>query len=186
MQTCTAWAPFTASIEHGRDGYSWPASRIRNGKLCASLSIGRSSRRTSDSVLQPLAGGHSAELAAILEEAFSQRDADGWEAYLSGFDVACVRADKMRFGEFANVDPGMEANGFVAQVEAPILGLHRRHGPTVQLSKTGVKMGPSCLLGQHTRQILAELGYGEEQTMGLKTRQVVTGPDETWLTRAPL
>ena len=107
--------------------------------------------------------GHGPELAAALAAIFSSRPAADWEARLVPQDVACVEVSRGPFSEFTINDPTMVDNGFVAEVEHPLFGRHHRHGPIVTMASTPGTPGPGCLVGQHTRRILSELGYTDDQ-----------------------
>jgi crotonobetainyl-CoA:carnitine CoA-transferase CaiB-like acyl-CoA transferase len=93
-------------------------------------------------------------------------------------DVACVEVSDGPFSEFTINDPTMVDNGFTAEVDHPMFGRHRRHGPIVTLSETPGSVGPGCLVGQHTRQILGELGYTEDQMADLRQRGIVGWPGQ--------
>jgi crotonobetainyl-CoA:carnitine CoA-transferase CaiB-like acyl-CoA transferase len=71
----------------------------------------------------------------------------------------------------------MVENGFTVDVEHPLFGSHRRHGPIATLSETPGRPGPGCLVGQHTRAILAELGYSDDQIADLGDRKIVGWPE---------
>jgi formyl-CoA transferase/CoA:oxalate CoA-transferase len=68
-----------------------------------------------------------------------------------------------RFSEvFAH--PQIADSDFVQEVEHPTVGALKMLGPTVHLSETpGRIASPPPLLGQHTNEVLSELGYDREE-----------------------
>ena len=76
-------------------------------------------------------------------------------------------------------DPEHLASGLVAEYEHPQYGTMREVGLTIRLSETpGNVWGPPPLIGQHTRDILSELGFEGTAQDDLKERGVVTWPIE--------
>ena len=66
------------------------------------------------------------------------------------------------------------AAGRVVEYESAKWGKMREIGQTIRLSDTpGAIKGPAPLLGEHTREILAELGHTAEQIDDLKARGIV-------------
>jgi crotonobetainyl-CoA:carnitine CoA-transferase CaiB-like acyl-CoA transferase len=120
--------------------------------------------------------GHDGELADALTVAFARREASSWESLLTARDLACVEVNEQPFSRFTIEHPAMVENGFVGETVHPWFGRHRRHGPLVSMSESPASLGAGCLIGQHTRQILDELGYSAEEVDDLRARGVVTWP----------
>ena len=121
---------------------------------------------------------HDDALVDELTAVFATEDAMHWEKLLTGVDVACVKAEDRGMYYFFNEDPHVRENGMLTPVEAPRFGEFWRYSPVVSFSETTGKAGPGPLRGQHTRPILRELGYGDEEIQELKRRGVVDWEEE--------
>ena len=119
----------------------------------------------------PLAG----ELARVFDHG---EEPMHWEKLLTDADVACVKAEDRGMYFFFNEDHHVRENGLLTQVEAPRNGEFWRYSPVVDFSETKGKAGPGPLRGQHTRPILQELGYTDEQIHDFKQRKVVDWEEE--------
>jgi crotonobetainyl-CoA:carnitine CoA-transferase CaiB-like acyl-CoA transferase len=74
--------------------------------------------------------------------------------------------------------PDLVAAGLVAEYQHPTYGRFRQFGSLVDLSETpGRIAGPPPLLGEHSRQVLAELGYSDSEIDTLRDRGVTLWPD---------
>ncbi len=74
--------------------------------------------------------------------------------------------------------PDLVAAGLVADYEHPQYGRFRQFGHLVKLSDTpGHITGPPPLLGQHSREVLADLGYSPEEIGRLREQRVTVWPD---------
>jgi crotonobetainyl-CoA:carnitine CoA-transferase CaiB-like acyl-CoA transferase len=116
---------------------------------------------------------NAAPLAETLAALFLEASAETWEREALAEDVACVEVSKDPLAVVMIRHPALVENGFTAEVEHPFFGRHVRHGPLVSM-EAPASMRPGCLLGQHTRAILAEIGYSETQIEDLKARGVIT------------
>ena len=116
---------------------------------------------------------HDDVLADELSRVFATREPLEWEKLLTDADVACVKAEDRGMYYFFNEDAHVRQNGFLTQVEATRYGEFWRYSPVVGFSETPGKVGPGPLKGEHTRPILRELGYSEEQISDFKARGVV-------------
>ncbi len=97
------------------------------------------------------------ELIAILDEIFIGSDR---EALGKAFDENGILWTPVQTPKEAVNDPQALANGFVVEVEHPTHGSYKNISSPVQLSKTPPslrKVAPE--LGQHTEEILLEIGY---------------------------
>jgi crotonobetainyl-CoA:carnitine CoA-transferase CaiB-like acyl-CoA transferase len=121
---------------------------------------------------------HDSELAQAISAVLARRPASDWESTLSGQDVTCVEVSRGSFSEFTISSPTVRDNEFVAEVVHPLFGSHLRHGPMATFSATPGSPGPGCLVGQHTRAVLLELGYTDDQIADLQTNGVVHCLDE--------
>jgi crotonobetainyl-CoA:carnitine CoA-transferase CaiB-like acyl-CoA transferase len=124
-------------------------------------------------------GAHDDELAAALEMLFRTRCAREWEALALAAGVGCVVADGMSFHAFLHRDDQARTLGMTSLTSHPALGgAYWRPAPAIGLSETPCAAGAYCEIGEHTRAILAELGYDEDTIARLKADAVVTWPDE--------
>ena len=71
------------------------------------------------------------------------------------------------------VDDQARINGYIRTVEHPDLGEVKIVGHPFKMSKTPpVIRGPAPEIGQHTEEILLELGYGWDQIEALRSGEV--------------
>ena len=118
---------------------------------------------------------------SLIEEltgVFSSREPLYWEKLLTDADVACVKAEDRGMYHFFNEDVHVRENGFLQSVEATRLGEFWRYTPVVGFSATEGKAGPAPLKGEHTRPVLRELGYTNDQIQDYKQRGIVDWEEE--------
>ena len=116
---------------------------------------------------------HDDALAQALAALFRGRDADSWEDLLAPVGVGCVRADAVTPGQFLARSEHVHQNGFAPRARHPRFGDLRRWGPLVTCDGGAERYGPGVLAGEHTDEILAELGRSPEEIERLRSEDVV-------------
>jgi crotonobetainyl-CoA:carnitine CoA-transferase CaiB-like acyl-CoA transferase len=114
---------------------------------------------------------HREELVEELESVLKDRDTDEWEKLLleEGVPVGPIYNYKQVFE-----DPHTQAREMVVEIEHPVEGTMRSLGIPVKLSETpGEIRRPAPLLGDHTEETLAELGYSKAEIADLREREVI-------------
>ncbi len=110
---------------------------------------------------------NSVALVAVLEPKFKERVAAEWFAKLDKAGVPCEVSDP-KFSLGLHDDAEFKQRGWVASYEHPFVGKLNQIGLLFDLSDTpGKVQGPPLVVGQHSREILAELGYTPEQIQEL-------------------
>jgi crotonobetainyl-CoA:carnitine CoA-transferase CaiB-like acyl-CoA transferase len=124
-----------------------------------------------------------------LERVVPSLDVDTLEAFFAGhtmqsaFDllddagvpVEMAREDARRTWF---TQPDLIAAGLVADYQHPTYGRFRQFGHLVNLSDTpGRIAGPPPRLGEHSRDVLAELGYSDAEMQTLRDQGVTLWPD---------
>ena len=122
---------------------------------------------------------HDAQLALILESRFLERPASEWFALLDEAGVPCEICDP-GFALRLHDDPEITQRGWVTSYQHPFVGRLDQVGLLFDLSATpGRVQGPPLIVGQHSREILAGLGYSEQQIEELCAECVLAwGPAE--------
>jgi crotonobetainyl-CoA:carnitine CoA-transferase CaiB-like acyl-CoA transferase len=120
---------------------------------------------------------NSTALEELLEEIFRTRSAPEWERAAVPEGVGCVMADAMSHFAFLHSDAHAAAVGMMTTSEHPSFGgTYWRHAPALKFSRTPGRAKPFCEKGEHTRHILSELGYDDEEMTKLKQDDVITWP----------
>jgi formyl-CoA transferase len=110
-------------------------------------------------------------LAGELESALKGRDTQEWEAALLAAGVPC---GPLRNYEQVCEDPHTVARDMVVTMHHPVEGEIRGLGIPVKMSDTpGQIRRPAPLLGEHTDELLAGLGYSASQISALRQQGAV-------------
>lgn len=109
-------------------------------------------------------------LAEILARTFMEKTAEHW---LNVLAEAGVPVSLGQVNEELMDDPHCLENGFFEERDHPLLGRVRHHGITPRFSDmSGIIRRTGPLLGQHTAEVLAELGYTPEEIARLVEARV--------------
>ena len=110
-------------------------------------------------------------LSEELELRLKKKTSQEWSGILDGVGVAN--------GPILNLpdvfaDPQVLHQEMLQEIEHPKCGLTKQIGIPVKMSRTpGSIRSAAPLLGQHTEEILAELGYGTEEIKQMKAQKVI-------------
>jgi formyl-CoA transferase len=89
---------------------------------------------------------------------------------LNRYDIPCGPILSMK--ELAD-DPELRASGTVVEVDHPVRGKYLTVGNPIKMSDSPTHVTRSPLLGEHTVEVLHELGYGEAQIQRLRDERVI-------------
>ncbi|MDP2950290.1 MAG: CaiB/BaiF CoA-transferase family protein, partial [Chloroflexota bacterium] len=112
------------------------------------------------------------EMFEHFRQQFKTRTRDEWFEYLKQFDI-CV-APVYSLDEVFE-DPHVRARQMLVELEHPTLGKVQQVGIGVKLSETpGSVRSLAPRRGQHTEEVLSDLGYSEEQIRGLREEGAIS------------
>lgn len=110
-------------------------------------------------------------LIPILAAIFEKKTRAEWTELLTAADVPCGPVNALAD---AFSDPQVMHNEMVLEVAHPKAGRIKVPGVAVKLSRTpGRISAPPPMLGEHTQEVLADLGYSPEAIAGLRATGVI-------------
>ena len=166
--TITPYQPFATS-----DGYIIVACGTDRiwARLCGVLGLSESAQSDPRFATNPERNVHRAELTAILAERFGSDSSWSWLERLQREDVPC---GPIYLIDEALADPQVLARQFIVLLEHPLAGAVRSLAFPSHMRDGALSYRlPPPILGQHTDDVLAELGYGESEIEDLRAREVV-------------
>lgn len=111
------------------------------------------------------------KIAQLAENIFLQRTVEEW---LEIFDRLGVPAGPVKFIEELLEDEQVKANGLVVELEHSLVGKVKMTGPILKMSETPLEAHlASPALGEHTDELLKELGYTHTQIQTLRNDHVI-------------
>ena len=114
---------------------------------------------------------HKGDLNAIFANRFLEKTTEQWVSDLEKMGILC--GEIRTFEEAAN-DPQTFANNMVVEIEHPGLGGIKLLGMPIRLHDTPSSLRiPPAELGKHSKEVLRELGYTEEEISDLVNQGVV-------------
>ena len=114
---------------------------------------------------------HPAELKEILEGITRGKKTDEWVKIMEDAGVSCGR---IRTIDQVLSDPHVDAREMVLEIEHPKAGMIKLTGVPVKLSLTpGEVTAAPPTLGQHTDQILEEIGYSNVDIVNFREKGII-------------
>jgi formyl-CoA transferase len=89
---------------------------------------------------------------------------------LRKFDIPCAPVLSMK--ELAN-SPDLRKSGSIVEVDHKVRGKYLTIGSPIKFSDLEIEVKPSPVLGEHTDEVLADLGYGKEDIAKLHAAHAV-------------
>ncbi len=111
------------------------------------------------------------DLIVLLEKMFLEKPRAHWIKVLSEVEVVHAPINEMAD---AVADDQARINGYVIDIDHPVLGSIRTNGFPVQFSETPFKLervAPQH--GQHTNEVLLEAGFGEDEIDELRKQKII-------------
>jgi CoA:oxalate CoA-transferase len=114
---------------------------------------------------------NNVELISLFDKAFAQRSFADWQERFTHYTI--IWAPVLTYAEVIK-DQQLRDNDYIVKVDHPIYGSIETPGIPVQLSKTPGKIrNLSPEMGQHTEEILQEIGYSWEDIARFKESKAI-------------
>jgi crotonobetainyl-CoA:carnitine CoA-transferase CaiB-like acyl-CoA transferase len=166
--TITPYQPFPTA-----DGYIIVAGGTDRiwSRLCEVLDMPNTLRDDARFATNPARNCNRNELVAIFAERFRTQPSNHWLERLRDADVPC---GPIYLLDQALADPQILARQFIVVLDHPVAGMVRSLGFPPHLREGAVSYRlPPPTLGQHTDQVLSELGYGPTEVRRLREQHAV-------------
>ena len=89
---------------------------------------------------------------------------------LNGYDIPCGPILSMK--EISE-EPSLPATGTIVEVDHPTRGKYLTVGNPIKMSDSPTEVTRSPLLGEHTEEVLTQLGYSKAQIDALREEKVI-------------
>jgi formyl-CoA transferase len=89
---------------------------------------------------------------------------------LNKYDIPCGPILSMK--EIAE-EPALRASGTIVEVDHPTRGKYLTVGNPIKLSDSSTEVTRSPLLGEHTVEVLTQLGYSADEISELRSEHVI-------------